>query len=183
MGTFYTNLNLNLGYSEAAHQAISKRFTSGWIIDAGDWLTICAEDIEQNLPETTARLADLTAELRCRGAAVLNHDDGLLVLLLMESGERLFSYHSDPGYFSSGASDAGPEITGFERLRDWDPAVNEIAVRKLLKSPDYVFAQERHAHLATALGLPASSIGASEKYLADGEYPDGVDQDSVIEIP
>ena len=182
MGAFYTNISLNVPYSAAVHEAISRVFPSGSIITAGAWVTLCAEDIEQNLAEASRRLAALAKELRCRGAAILNHDDSVLIILLANNGDNLLSYNSDPGYFSEADALSGPEITGFDRLRTWNPAVNEIAVRKILVSQDYTFAQERHAQLATALGLPSSSIGASENYLADGEYPNGVDQSSVIDI-
>lgn len=183
MGSFYTSHTLRgpeqadviawLGTRPAFVSATQARCT-----------TVLDEECESQDPAALASLGkELSAHFACPVLAVLNHDDDVFYFALYENGVKTDQYNSNPGF---GAEDEDEDTSGgacepvggnAARLADAFGG-DAAAVEAALRAVDVVFAVERHQALATALGLPAASVGIGFNYASEGEFPESVPADT-----
>lgn len=122
----------------------------------------------------------LTGVLGSSALVVTNHDDDILFIELVTSGELVDTYNSCPGYFTwDGAGDPPPPSGGDARaLSDaTGGSADPAAVERILRADDeeYTFASERHDALWDALGLPTNGAFLGFEYVTAGEAPPEVD--------
>jgi hypothetical protein len=104
------------------------------------------------------------------------------------NGELADEYDSSPGYFDESAADP-PTPTGGDakRLCSAFGAASVTEVEAILRKSSfdddgYTFAVDRHADLASALGIPSFGVGSGFRYVSDGELPDGLDEESLLRV-
>ncbi|MBI3527185.1 MAG: hypothetical protein HY067_04380 [Betaproteobacteria bacterium] len=103
------------------------------------------------------------------------------------AGEITDEYDSSPGYFDSDAEPSPPAGGNAEILcAAFDSSaldrVEEVLRKSGYDDDGYVFANERHADLVTALGIPSFSVGLGFGYAADGDLPEGLSEDQLIHV-
>lgn len=116
--------------------------------------------------------------------AVLNHDDYIFRYQLYLAGELADEYDSSPGYFDPSAEPSGPAGGDAQKLCSVG-ASNVAEVESVLRKSSfdergYTFAVERHTDLAAALGIAPFGVGVGFRYVADGELPEGLEQDDLV---
>ena len=132
--------------------------------------TVLDEACESQDGEALAALgASLSEQFKCPVLAVLNHDDDILYFELYENGDQSDEYNSNPAYFNDEAEDDAPSGGSAARLASAFGATDSGSVETVLRKSDYVFATERHQHLAAALGIPEYSVGIGFRYAAEGD--------------
>jgi len=124
----------------------------------------------------------LSHELHCPVLAVLNHDDDIFWYQLYLNGELADEYDSSPGYFDPSAEPSVPAGGNAKKLCGAFGAAPFAKVENILRKDGYTFAIERHTDLVRALGIPAFGVGAGFGSVADGNLPEGLDEDSIVRI-
>jgi hypothetical protein len=169
MGNFYTNYTLRGPSQEAVAKALSGR--SAIVTPQRDGCVVVFDEQsdEQDLEVITGLARDVSGELRCPVLAILNHDDDILWYQLYLSGELSDEYDSSPSYFDPEAEPSVPAGGDAQKLCAAFSSSNVAEVERILRKSSfdedgYVFAFERHADLARALGLPSFAVGAGYTY-------------------
>jgi hypothetical protein len=146
------------------------------------------EECEGQDPETLARLgARLSKSLACTVLAVLNHDDDILLYRLYSNGTLVDEYNSAPNYFDTDAEPSEPEGGNARVLCDafgvtsYD-TVEAILRKGALTDDGYIFAVDRHADLAGALGIPSFVVGTGFTYILNGELPEGLELETLTRL-
>jgi len=185
MGNFYTNFTLRGPSQQAVVEALDGRSAIVTPAQNGCVVVYDEQSDEQDQGIISALAAQLSNDLRCAVLAVLNHDDDIFWYQLYLSGELADEYDSSPEYFDESAGPSEPTGGDAEKLCRAFGARNVAAVESILRKPEsdlggYVFAVQRHADLARALGLPTFAVGAGYRYVVDGDFPKGLDGDSLM---
>jgi hypothetical protein len=178
MGGFYTNYTLRGPSQQAVAAALAGRNA---IIspERGGCVVAYDEASDDQDQAVIAGLASrLSARLHCPVLAVLDHDDDILWFQLHEDGTLTDEYDSTPGYFDPSAEPSPPAGGNAQALCRAFGATDTAAVEAVLRKPGlgdngYVFAHERHADLARALGLPEFAVLQAYDSFERGEIPEG----------
>lgn len=194
MGSFYVNVTLRGPSQEQVLKLLRRDRREAYVSPTRDGFTAVydSEADSQDLEVLEELTRELSAELRCPAFAVLNHDDDILLYRLYEAGEKVDEYDSSPGYFSTEEPDDAdgdklPEPAGGDGARLCErmaPGADREAVEAVLRAPimgegGYLFAADRHAALARALGLPGFTVGCGYTYLEAGDLPAGVEEEEL----
>ena len=142
---------------------------------------------EQDQEVITELASRMSREFGCPVLAVLNHDDDIFWYQLYLSGKLADEYDSSPGYFDPSAAPSVPAGGDAQKLCSAFGASNVAEVESVLRKSSfdeggYTFAVERHIDLARALGIPSFGVGAGFRYVADGEVPDGLEEDDLVRV-
>lgn len=128
---------------------------------------------------------EVSRRLHCVAMVVSEFDDDVLCYQLIESGQLVDEYNSEPDYFDFAAQHVpprGPQGGDAERLCAAlkRPDAREQVDRILRKQGAGLQAPDRHRELAEALGMPVFSVGFDYGALQNGELPEGLDEFDVI---
>ena len=192
MGNFYVNYTLRGPNQRAVAAALAGRSSIVSPQQNGCVVVFDEESEEQN-QEVIAELASrLSGRLNCPLLVILNHDDDNLKYQLFLNGDLMDEYDSTPGYFGGGDGDGDEsapvnephggnatllcEIFGVKAVTE----VDHILRKPSLNEDGYVFAFERHADLAAALGIASFGVGTSFSALVEGELPEDLDEKALI---
>jgi hypothetical protein len=187
MGNFYTNYTVRGPSQQAVAKAMAGRTAIVTPEQDGCVVVFDEQSDEQDQAVIAELAALLSRELACPVLAILNHDDDILWYQLYMSGELADEYDSSPGYFDSLAEPSAPAGGDARKLCGAFGASNVTEVETVLRKSafaegGYIFAIERHTDLARALGIPSFAIGAGFRYVADGELPDGLEEDDLVRV-
>ena len=179
MGSFYTNHTVRgasqqelLDWLRPRPALVSKTFgTTSVLLDAA------CESQDSRLLATLA--TQVSSHFTCPVLALLNHDDDMLYFELYEDGKKTDQYNSNPNCFDEDDDVVpGPPVGGDAvRLCTVFDAGDPVKVEAILRSTEYVFARERHAALAEALGLPLCSVGFGYNYASADDANDIAEAD------
>ncbi len=185
MGNFYTNYTLRGPSQEAVAEALVGR--SAFVTPAFNGsVVVYDEQSDEQDEDAIIELAGwLSREFRCPVLSVLNHDDDILWYQLFLNGVLTDEYDSCPDYFDPDAEPSPPAGGNAQILCDAFGATNVAAVELVLRTSGldeagYTFEVERHEELAELLGLPPFSVGAGYNYIAQGEFPDGLEEEDLL---
>ena len=114
----------------------------------------------------------------------MNYDDDVLWYRLYIRGQKVDEYSSWIGIAGQPRVARGGDA---EKLCRAFGSSNITDVEGVLRKPSegknsYVFAVDRHADLARALGIPAFGVGKGYRYVADGELPDGLHPEDLVKV-
>jgi hypothetical protein len=187
MGNFYTNYTLRGPSQQAVAASLAGR--AAFVTPAQNGCVVVFDEGSeaQNLEAIADLAARLSRELGCPVLAVLNHDDDILWYQLYLSGELADEYDSSPGYFDSSGEPADPAGGDARKLCNAFGAGNVGEVERVLRKSAldedrYVFAVERHADLARALGISLFGVGTGYHYVIEGELPEGLDEHDLVRV-
>ncbi len=179
MGSFYVNYTVRSGDQAAVVKSLKGR--SAYVTPVKDGAVVVTDEAAETQEIDAVREVGelLSTSLKTQVLAVLNHDDDMLWVGLFDKGRLTDEYNSSPDYFEGGTSpptggDARKLCTAFGR------GDREKELDAVLKKKDYVFANERHADLVQALGLPDFAVGCGFKYLEEGELPEGLSDGDLL---
>ncbi|PWU10214.1 MAG: hypothetical protein C5B50_25935 [Verrucomicrobia bacterium] len=192
MGNFYVNYTLRSPDQRAVAAALAGRASIVTPAQDGCIVVFDEESEDQNQEVIAELAARLSGSLGCPLLAVLNHDDDILMYQLFLNGELMDEYDSTPDYFG-GAEEFDDESHPLKDPQGGNAkllcevfganAVEEV--ENILRKPSltdegYVFAFERHADLAGALGIASFGVGTSFSALSDGELPEHLDERALL---
>lgn len=187
MGNFYTNYTLRGPTQREVAAALAGR-TAVVTPKKRGCVVVFDEASEQQDPETIGSLAgDLARQFRCPVLAVMNHDDDIFWYQLYVAGALEDEYDSCPEYFDPDAEPAHPKGGDADKLcaafeSDEVDEVSAILRRSSLDDEGYTFEVERHEELVRALGLPDYGVGLGYEYLANGELPEGLEEEDLVRV-
>lgn len=173
MGNFYTNVTLR-GPEQAEVAAVLREAgRAAYVAPAHPGgTTVFDERCESQSPRLLSELsAALSHQFSCPALAVLNHDDDILALGLYDHGELIGDYETGHA--------AGFPVRAL--CRAWGRDLGAPLVWLLLRGPRPIFEVARHAWLARLLGLPPWSVATGFRYLAQGEYPGGLEAGRLVD--
>lgn len=187
MGNFYTNYTLRGPSQQAVAEALAGCSAIVTPVQDGCVVVFDEQSDEQDMEVITKLAARLSREFTCPVLVVLNHDDDIFWYQLYLSGELADEYDSSPGYFDPSAEPSGPVGGDAQKLCNVFGVSNIAAVESVLRKSSfdesgYTFAVERHTDLARVLGIPSFGVGAGFRYVADGELPDGLEEDDLVRV-
>jgi nucleoid-associated protein EbfC len=175
MGNFYTNITLS---TDKLHEVIDflnekKRHTYVYGKDG----FVCIFPKSDPILFTLAGV--LSKQFKCAAFAVMNHDDGLLLYQLFDSGKLLDDYNSCPGHFSG---EEGPSVGGNAEVLCVVYSIPEEvdALNDVLRK-EFVFEINRHDALIAKLELPICTAGGGFDYLKEGDLPEELDINDLVE--
>jgi hypothetical protein len=192
LGAFYTNITVRAPSPQAVLPLLAGRraFVSP---GSNGWVTIYDEQCEEGDSDPAEFAAQLSGQIGTLAFLVTVHDDDILYFDVFDQGAQVDEYDSCPNYFSEEDDDDGD--IGFLPPEGGDPELlcrafgctDRPALEEALYTQDqesrlWIFASERHRALAGLLGLPAFSVGFGYKYLAQGEVPEGLSRNDLIEV-
>jgi hypothetical protein len=185
MGNFYTNYTLRVTNQQAVAAALAGRKTMVTSAHAGCVVVFDEQSDEQDQKRIAELASHLSHEFHCAVLAILNHDDDILWYHLYEKGQLTDEYDSSPNYFNPSAEPAAPAGGNAQQLCSafgvTDMATVERVLRKSAYEEDgYVFAFQRHADLAHALGIPEFGVGTAYASFGRGEYPEGLSPNDLL---
>jgi hypothetical protein len=187
LGAFYTNITVRAASPDVVVPLLQGR--RAFLTPAhGGYITIYEEQCDEGGLYPNEFASHLSQALGSVAFLVTVHDDDILYVDTFERGERLDEYDSCPNYFSEeDEEDAPPEGGNPAVLCSTFGCGDEKAVADVLycqdeDSPIWVFATERHRALVKLLGLPEFAVGYGYKYLAQGEVPQELRKEELIEI-
>lgn len=185
MGNYYVNFTVRTANQAAVVAALEGR-SAIVTPPQGNYIVVADEESDDQNTEVIRSLAQsLSSRVGAPVLAVLNHDDDILWYCLSRSGVVVDEYDSSPGYFDSSA-DLSPPAGGNAKIlcdafgSSAVDRVEETLGRATFGDNRYVFAFERHADLATALGLPSFSVGLGFGCAFDGELPEGLSEEQLV---
>ena len=187
MGAFYTNITVRASSADVVLPLLQGRRV--FVTPAhGGYVTIYDEQCDEGGLFPNEFATHLSQALGSVAFLVTVHDDDILYVDVFENGERLDEYDSCPNYFSEDDdADDVPEGGNPAVLCKTFGCNDEKAVADVLYCRDedsdiWIFATERHLALARLLGLPEFSVGYGYKYLAQGEVPQELRKEDLIEV-
>ena len=189
MGTFYVNFTVCSGDTNTLTERLKATERQAYVYPAANEMTVVYDEgCDLQDPEQIDSLGrDLSSVLVRPVLAALNHDDDILVLALYESGEEVASYNSAPDYFETETD----EMPAPEAPREFAAQLCRIcghadtdSVAAILEAgfEQYPFATLRHEALASALGLPGSTVGVGYEYIELGELPQEMQNGTLVKI-
>lgn len=188
MGSFYTNITLP-GADDAAVFAWLDRAGRQAYVGVADGAVVVFDQAGEEQGGAHAVLAgELTAALGGRALAVMVHDSDVLFLNAFEAGNLVLEREVPEGYFDAVGEfddeeeeeedDEGAALGGDETSEPTPDAEILAALfggdaRRLawILAADFVFAEERHAALVEALGLPVLPVGLGYRYIEMDHLP------------
>jgi hypothetical protein len=186
MGSFYTNYTLKGPSQQAVARALAGR--TALVTPEQDGCVVAFdEESDQQDQEVISGLAlRLSKELRCPVLAVLNHDDDIFWYQLYLNGQLADEYDSSPGYFDSDAAPSEPVGGNTQVLcsafgANAPEQVEQILRKSAFDEDGYAFAGDRHADLVDALGSSTFAVCAGYNSISEGELPEGLDEDGLLE--
>jgi len=187
MGNFYTNYVLRGPSQQAVAKVLEGRSAIVTPSQNGCVIVFDEQSDGQNQNIIAELATRLSREFGCPVLAVLNHDDDILWYQLYVSGELVDEYDSSPGYFDPSAEPSGPAGGDAQKLCRAFGARNVAEVENILRKSSfdedgYTFAAERHTDLTRVLGIPSFGVGSGYRCFADGELPDGLDEDDIVKV-
>ncbi len=190
MGNFYVNFSVKRPDQQQVADILRRRQRTALVTPAlGEYVVVSDEEADWQDDRAIQTVGELLSrETQAPVFAVLNHDDDILAYWLFVDGQLTDSYDSAPDYFESSYDAFEKEDT--EQGGDARTLCSVLAaaaspehVERMLRG-DYVFAIDRHAELAAALGLPDWSVGFSYRYVVEnGELPDGLNDEQLVRVP
>ena len=186
MGLFYTNFIVKSANQAAVAEALTGR--AAFISPSKDgYLVVYDKASEEQDFEIISELGmRLSQELNSPVLASLIHDGDIFFYELYENGELTDGYNSSPNYFDQEAEPAAPEGGDAKVLCAAFKTNNESEVSAILRKSTYdddgLEAFERHQQLLQALRLPLAALGMGYNYLAEGELPEGISKDQLLEV-
>jgi len=179
VGSLYVNYTVRSGDQAAVAKSLKGR--NAYVTPVKDAALVVADEAAETQEIDAVREVGelLSTSLKTQVLAVLNHDDDMLWCGLFDQGRLTDEYNSAPAYFEGGSDppnggDARKLCAAFGR------AGSEKQLDAVLRKTDYVFANERHADLVAALGLPAFAVGCGFNYLEEGELPEGLSEGDLV---
>ncbi|MDB6024231.1 MAG: hypothetical protein JWM68_454 [Verrucomicrobiales bacterium] len=187
MGNFYTNYTLRGPSQQAVASALAGRSAIVTPTQDGCVVVFDEQSDGQDSAVITELASRLSRELRCPVLAVLNHDDDIFWYHLYLNGKLADEYDSSPGYFDASAEPSAPAGGDAQKLCSAFGAASVAEVESVLRKSSfdeggYTFAVERHTDLVRALGIPSFGVGAGFRYVADGELPEGLDDEGMLRV-
>ena len=185
MGNFYVNFSVQADDPRPIASILERAGRKAVVTPAFGGFVVAYE--EQSDTQDTGAVAQvgslLSREAHAPVLGVLNHDDDIFCYWLFEDGRLSDHYNSCPDYFGEPDPEEAEAVGDAQRLCEALAAPAAIdQVESLLHGENFVFAVERHALLATALGLPDCSVGLGYQYIGRGELPDGMRPDQLIHV-
>ncbi len=162
MGAFFTNLQVRKSSAKAVSAALAKLIEGGAYVSpqSGDWVTVYAEDSEQQNDKIETLASGLSRMLKTDVLGFLVHDSDIAMYWLYRNGELVDEFNSAPDYFGE---DIGEE--GRARLSGSTEALLPLCVggttaeqlEEVLHPPDGfpIMAEDICGELATLLGIDA----------------------------
>jgi hypothetical protein len=183
MGNFYVNFSVKSDDQAPVADALRKAGRHAVVAPPEGGYVVVYEEASDTQDE---RAIKQVGALLCEASqapvvAVLNHDDDVFCYWLFEGGEVADAYNSTPDYFDE-ADDSEQGGDPARLCASLGAAGKEKAVEAVMRDERMMFAVDRHMRLADLLGLPKHSIGLGYMYIAQGELPDGVDEDAIVRI-
>lgn len=187
MGNFYTNYTLRGPSQQAVAAALVGRSAIVTPEQDGCVVVFDEESDDQDQEVITGLASRLSRDLGCPVLAVLNHDDDIFWYQLYRSGELADEYDSSPGYFDAATEPSAPTGGDAQKLCSAFGASAVAEVESVLRKSSfeddgYTFAVERHTDLVRTLGIPSFGVGAGFRSVSDGEFPEGLGDDSLVKI-
>jgi hypothetical protein len=185
MGSFYVNYTVRHSKPQTVAKALKGRTALVTPAQNGCVVVYDEESDQQDWSVITDLGSQLSGELKCPVLAVLNHDDDLLRYGLFVNGDMVDEYDSAPEDFDGSEEDAEPLGGDARELctafgSDAAERVEEILRKGPEDEDHYVFATVRHHDLVNALGLPEFSVGAGYEHISEGNLPEGLDEEGLI---
>jgi hypothetical protein len=185
MGSFYVNATAKGRTQSQVHSFLAQMRRKAFVFPTiNGFTTFCDAEAETQEPKAIDELGrKASVALQCPIFCVLNHDDDILWYALYEDGEISDEYDSFPTYFegifSPPKGGNAAKLCNLAGSMDKQAELSEI-LRRPHGSDGYVLESERHADIATAIGLPSFSIGFGYRYLERSELPEGLDQTDLL---
>lgn len=161
MGGFYTNVTLRGPDQEtlirSLHEmgrvcVVSPEFKKS--------IVVFDEECEsQNESVLTSFGRTLSERFDCPALALLNHDDDVLLYWLIDRGQIIDQYNSCPDYFGGPGPSTPCGGDAVLLCRSFGAPESAADAERILRSPEYAFATDRHRDLVRALHLPESAVG------------------------
>ena len=188
MGCFHTNYTLREAGAGGGRGGVGGRSANYYAGGELECVVVFDKESEEQNFEIIAELAArLSGRFGCPLLAALNHDDGFLWYQLYVNGELMDDYNSSPNYFDGGEDDdSAPSGGDGAALCSAFGSNNVRNVKRILTKPTsvgddgYLFAGERHADLADALGIPQFGVAGGYELVSEGELPGGLDDDAAL---
>lgn len=187
MGAFYTNITVRAS-SPGAVLPLLKGRRAFVTPSRGGYIVIYDEQCDEGGLYPNEFASHLSQALGSIAFLVTVHDDDILYVDVFANGERLDEYDSCPNYFSEeDEEDDSPEGGNPAVLCNAFGCKDEKAVADVLYCQDedsdiWIFATERHRALVKLLDLPEFAVGYGYKYLAQGDVPQELSKEELLEI-
>lgn len=183
MGNFYVNFTVKSDDSRRIAGLLERGGRKAFVTPAiNGYVVVCEEDSDsQDTRVIEALGAQLARDRNGPVLAVLNHDDDILCYWLFQEGRLTDSYNSCPDYFGDDETEESESGGDSQRLCAIFSVPDQASrVETVLRSDDYAFAFERRADLVEALGLPAAAVCLGYGYVINGDFPEDLDEGSLI---
>jgi hypothetical protein len=164
MGLFYANLTLTTTDRDAVKRQLCEQDRMAYVSPPGTEFTVVFDRQmeDQDFGAIDSFVKQMTRSLGCIGLAAVLHDDDVLYLTLVDKGIVVDRYDSSPAYFDADSEPlppAGGDAELFCRLFRQPDSHHHL--RQLLRAdllegdmPGIVGEQQRHAAIASSLGIP-----------------------------
>jgi hypothetical protein len=190
MGNLYTNIVLK-GPGQAKVCKLLGHLGRGACVapTVNGYTVVCDRACEDQDKATQYKVSKtLSRSLKCTAITFLNHDDDVLWYCLYDAGKRIDEYDSNPEFGDfiffhllnlrprtrppgpPSGGDASKMCKAFDVLDSTD--VVESVLRRPGGRDGYLTAYLRHKDLATALRLPACTVGFGYTSLNKTEQPE-----------
>jgi hypothetical protein len=174
VGNFYVNFSIKEAQPRQVADALVRARRRAIVTSSqGGYVVAYDEEADRQATQPILALGRvLSRELARPVLAVLNHDDDILCYWLFDGGELRDSYNSNPRAFDPDEGEPPWQAGNAQKLcAGLGRSADAPAVEAILRA-DYVFAVDRHQHLAETLGLPSYSVGLGYQYVSEGEFED-----------
>lgn len=140
-------------------------------------------DVNGELIVDFARI--LSEKIQCVAMAVMNHQDGVLLYWLFDSGKELDSYISRPDFFGGDPMPRGGDAIALAHAWQQYDTVEQIgnilhADEHQQPSKRYPSETLRHGDLADTLGISTWGVGFGYTLLAEDKFPEGFPADDTF---
>ncbi len=191
MGAFYTNITLyKVQQREVADYLAGQKRTAYVSPTMNDFTVVYDKATEGQDTDVLQGLAQsLTRQFKCAGLASLVHDSDVYLYWLYDGGRLLDSYNSMPAYFDEDDSDAAPEGGDAQKLcKAFGRPDSVEVVAGIFESVEQsageepLFAEEIHAQLAEALGMPPFAAYLGYAGMEEDLAPYHLDRSSLVKV-
>lgn len=189
MGNFYVNITTKGPDNQSVVNYIKENNYTAYVSPTINNVTTIYETIcdTQMFNYISDLLKDISETLNCVAIAMVNHDDDFLAYEIYEAGKIHHEYDSSPESFNDTELQSPSGGDAKYLCRVFGVEDNESRVEKILMTNDdsengYIFEIERHKDLWKALNLPPYAVGIGFNYISEGEIPEGLTQEELIEI-